>query len=774
MTQEFEYIGKSIPRLESVPKVTGAIKFLDDMTLPGMLYGKFLRSPYPHARVISIDTSKAESLPGVKLVLTPRDIIDMLGKMPVIGGAVLPKNQHPLAEKVRYVGDEVAAVAAVDEETAEKAIDLIDVQYEELPAVLDVEEAMKPGAPQLHEETKNNIREQNRVRGGNIEAGFKEADYIFEDRFQVSKPAHVCLETHGSLSSYDTLTGKLTHWSTTQTAYFNGLGLSKALNIPASKVRVIVAEAGCGGAFGGKAGEFTYEFCSAIMSMKLGKPVKMVLSREEEFMATSTRHPLIRESKIGLKKDGTIVAYKEKNILDTGAYVAWGPLVALLSGAVAAGPYKIPNIWIDNYIVYTNTSVSGAFRGFGNPQVSFVRESLLDIAAKEMGIDRVELRLRNIIKTEDLPYTNSTGLIVRSCGIEECINKVADAVGWKEKKKPYTGVGLATTMHWSSAKGIKEDPPDFGSVQLELAADGSAIVRTGNPELGQGLYTVLAQIAAEELGIPLENVAVIGGDTGATPPGLGTYGSRATLIDGSALKIATDIVKEKLFRIAGKMLEAPQDILTAKQGKIYVKEDPSKAVSIADVADAAYFTDIDGSAGPILATGTYVSKAEPLDDNSCGNFVPAYAFLANAVEVEVDPETGQVKLTRFIAAADAGRVINLGSVEGQLQGGGAQGIGYALFEDTIYDKKTGRPLNPFLIDYKVPTAPDMPTLEAIIVEKIDPDISLGTKGAGEVAMGSAAPAIANAIYNAIGVRIKELPITPAKVLQALKEKAAEH
>lgn len=770
MTQEFEYIGKSIPRIESVPKVTGAIKFLDDMTLPGMLYGKFLRSPYPHAKVISIDTSKAESLPGVKLVLTPRDIINMLGKMPAI-----EQNLYPLTEKARYVGDEVAAVAAVDEETAEKAIDLIDVQYEELPAVLDPEEAMKPGAPQIHEEAKNNIVDQKRLRAGNIEDGFKEADYIFEDRFQVSKPAHVCLETHGSLSSYDTLTGKLTHWASTQIPYFLCLGLSEALNIPASKVRVINAEAGCGGGFGSRASALPYDYCSAIMSIKLGKPVKMVLSREEEFMATSTRHPMIRESRIGLRKDGTIVAYKEKVILDTGAYGTWVSWVAALTLSTAPGPYKIPNIWIDAYSVYTNTSVSGAFRGFGNPQATFVRESLLDIAAKGMGIDPVEIRLRNIIKTEDLPYTTSTGLIVRSCGIEECINKVADAVGWKEKKKPYTGVGLATLIHWSSAKGSREeDPTDFGSVELELVADGSAIVRTGLSELGQGLYTVLAQIAAEELGILIENVTVVGADTGVTPPGVGSYASRTTLIDGSSLKIATDIVKEKLFRIAGKMLEAPQDILTAKQGKIYVKEDPSKAVSIADVAYAAYFTDIDGGAGPISATGTYISKAEALDDDGCGDYVSASAFLANAVEVEVDTETGQVKLTRFVTAIDAGRIINLGGVEGQLQGGGAQGIGYALLEDTIYDKKTGRPLNPSLLDYKVPTAPDIPTLEAITVETIDPAIPLGTKGAGELAMVSPAPAIANAIYNAIGIRFKELPITPAKVLRALKEKAAEH
>ncbi|MBI4187109.1 MAG: molybdopterin-dependent oxidoreductase [Chloroflexi bacterium] len=761
MGEEFEVIGKRIPRIEAVPKVTGSIKYLADMALPSMLHAKFLRSPYAHARVVNIDTSKAERLPGVKLILTPDDVIGETGPM----GFTEPKNQHALNKEVRYVGDEVCAVAAVDEETAEEALELITVTYEKLPVVLDPEESMKPGAPQLHEEV-NNIREPGRVRIGDIEQGFKEADCIVKARFRTSKQSHVCLDTHGCISSYDPTTGKLTHWTSTQYVFFTRLSLAEVLGLPASKVRVINPQA-IGGAFGGKAvTTLAYDVTAALMSMKLGRPVRMVLSREEEFTATRSRHPFIRDPEAGLKKDGTIVAWREKAILDMGAYADWGPLLARCSESVVPGPYKTPNIWYNTYPVYTNQSTSGAYRGFGNPQTTFARESLLDMAAEQLGIDPLELRMKNIIRPRELPYTTPTGMIVRSCGMEECLNRVAEAIGWKDKRKPHTGVGVACTINWTAAK-IRGFDADYGSAEVEVAADGSVIVRTGNSDLGQGLYTVLTQVAAEEMGVPPERITVSGADSETTPPDLGCSSSRSALVTGTAVKRAAAAAKERLFHVAGNMLEVDPADLVARQGKIWVK-DLSRSLPIGEVASAAYFTSVGGDAGPVVGRGMWASPTTPQNEDGYGNWVPAYTFVAHGAEVEVDTETGEVKLLKLVVAADIGRALNFTIVEGQIHGGAAQGIGYGLLEHgLVYDKDSGQMLKPSIMEYKVPTAVDLPAIEPVIIETVDPAIPMGNKGVGETGVQNAAPALANAIYDAVGVRINDLPITPEKILRAL-------
>ncbi|MBI4186512.1 MAG: molybdopterin-dependent oxidoreductase [Chloroflexi bacterium] len=760
MSQEFEVIGKRIPHLDSVPKVIGAAKYIRDMVLPGMLYGKFLRSPHAHARVVSIDTSQAEKLPGVKLVLTPDDV--MRETHPI--GLTFPKHQYCLHSEVRYVGDEVAAVAAVDEETAEEAVNLIKVEYEELPAVLDPEEAMAPGAPQLHEEP-GNIREPKRVRIGNIEDGFRQADHIVKARFRTSRQAHVCLDAHGCISSYDPATGKLTHWSPAQSILFTRLDIAEALGIPASRVRVITPA--IGGGFGSKAGTFTHDVAAALMSRRLGRPVKFVLSREEEFLASRTRTPFIIEAEAGLKKDGTITAWREKMVLDSGAYADMAPWVAKISLGLIAGPYKIPNVWVDCYPVYTNKSISGAFRGFGNEAVSLAREALLDIAAGQMGIDPLEIRLKNIIKAEDIPFTTSAGLVIRSCGMEECLKKAAGAIGWDKKRKPHSGVGLACMVGWSGEKSAFD--VDFSSAQVEIAADGSVIVRTGNSNIGQGLYTTLAQIAAEELGVPLEMVAVVGGDTEGTPPELGCWASRSAVTTGSAVKRAASEAREKLLRVAGNMLEVdPQDLM-ARRGNIHVK-DMSRSLSVAEVAGAAYFTSMDGDAGPVVGRGVWASQTKPQNDDGYGHFTSVYVFAAHAAEVEVDPETGLVKVTRYVTAHDCGRALNVSTVEGQLQGGASQGIGLGLFEDDTHDKTTGQPLNPSIMSDKVPTAVDLPDIEPILVETVDPLTPFGQKGVGDVALHCVAATIANAVHSATGISITDLPITPAKILRALKEK----
>jgi CO/xanthine dehydrogenase Mo-binding subunit len=761
--EEFEVIGKPIPRIESIPKVTGTIKYCDDITLPGMLYAKFLRSPHPHAKVKKIDTEKAEKLPGVKLVLTPGDL---KGLPPI--GIVAPENKYVLTDHPRYVGDEIAAVAAIDEETCERALELIEVEYELLPYVMDPIEAMKPGAPQIHDWEKNNICDKRKLRAGDVEKGFKEADFIFKDTFKTSKQAHVAMESHGAVASYDPFEGKLTHWTDTQKNCFIRDTLSFMFHIPSSKVRVLNPE-GIGGGFGGKDEIFPHQIITSMMSIKLGKPVKMVYSREEVFMATRTRHPFIREAEVGLKKDGTIVAWREKITMDCGAYRGYGQWVCLLSQIITGGPYKIENIWIDSNIVYTNKSPAGAYRAFGNPQATFVRESILDKAAREMGIDYKELMLKNTIKEKDLPYTNSRGQIINSCGVDECIKRAADAIGWNKKRKTNTGIGLASTYHWSSAKNLMNC--DFAVVQVNLNPDGSAIVHCGSVDYGQGLYTVIAQIVADGLGINIDMVKIVGNDTENTPYSIGVWGCRGALVEGSATKYAVDDVKRQVLDGASKLLGIPVNDLYLKEQKVYSKSNPKKSMLLRDVSYELHFNGIDKLGGkPIIGQGVWRSDTTPFDLDGIANPIPAYGFGVHAAEVEVDPETGKVKILNYVIAHDVGRALNWAIVEGQLQGGVAHGIGYALFEETYYDEKTGQPINPFLIDYKVPSAEDCPDIEPIIIETIDPVIPLGNKGVGEFSLVCAAPALANAIFDAVGVRMKELPITAEKILKALKEK----
>jgi CO/xanthine dehydrogenase Mo-binding subunit len=472
---------------------------------------------------------------------------------------------------------------------------------------------------------------------------------------------------------------------------------------------------------------------------------------------------------VGLKKDGTIVAWREKITMDCGAYRGYGQWVCLLSQIITGGPYKIENIWIDSNIVYTNKSPAGAYRAFGNPQATFVRESILDKAAREMGIDYKELMLKNTIKEKDLPYTNSRGQIINSCGVDECIKRAADSIGWNKKRKTNTGIGLASTYHWSSAKNLLNC--DFAVVQVNLNPDGSAIVHCGSVDYGQGLYTVIAQIVAEGLGITVDMVKIVGNDTENTPYSIGVWGCRGALVEGSATKYAVDDVKRKVLDGASKLLGLPANDLYLKNQKVYSKSNPKKTMLLRDVSYELHFNGIDKLGGkPVIGQGVWRSDTTPFDLDGIANPIPAYGFGVHAAEVEVDPETGKVKILNYVIAHDVGRALNWAIVEGQLQGGVAHGIGYALFEETYYDEKTGQPINPFLIDYKVPSAEDCPDIEPIIIETIDPAIPLGNKGVGEFSLVCAAPALANAIFDAVGVRMKELPITAEKILKALKEK----
>jgi CO/xanthine dehydrogenase Mo-binding subunit len=738
-----------------------------------MLVGKILRSPHGHARIVKIDTSKAEALPGVKAVLTGAEA----AKYAKPFGPHFKMDYALKHDKARYWGDEVAAVAAIDEDTAEEALRLIEVEYEVLPVVLDPEEAIKPGAPLVHDDVENNIGFESHLRVGDIEKGFQEADLILKDKFYTSTQQHVPLETWGCVVNWDQITDKLTMWKSTQSVFYDRIGMAAALGLPETKVRVIMTATG--GGFGNKTdGVNATDLVAAILSKKTGRPVSLITERWEHVAASRVRHAMVREIEMGFKKDGTITAHRERDYINTGAYPGMGPMVNILTPIFARGPYKTENEWIDCSMVYTNRSNAGAFRGFGGPQSAFAREQMLDMAAEKLGIDPYDIRMRNLVHPEDCPYVNAQGMKINSCGVEQCLEEAAKELGYHEKrenKRKNRGVGLALMFQWTSVRDRPETDADFSSVYLKMNEDGTATVYSQSCDMGNGVYTAIAQVVAEELGIEYEDVSIVTADTETTPACLGNWGSRGALTAGNSAWRAAQEIKERLFGVAAAMLEVDKDNLEAKERRIYVKGSPLKGVAISEVATAAHFLSSMGEAGPIFATGWWASEADLPDENCCGNPCATYAYAANVVEVEVDPETGKVQVVEHVAAHDVGMAINPAIVDSQILGGMSQSIGYALMEDMQYEPGTGRLLNPTYLDYKILTALDMPDVNPILVEEPDPSPNndLGVRGIGEGPMNCGAAAIANAIYDAVGVRMHSLPMTSEKILEAITQKQAQ-
>lgn len=757
----FRVVGKRLPRVDAREKVTGEAKFTDDIKLPGMLWGKILRSPYPHAKVKKIDTSEAEKLPGVKAIITAKDIPKCkIGHDPQL------LDKSPLVDdKARYVGDEVAAVAAVDEETAEKALDLIRVQYEPLPAVFDPEEAMRSGAPAIHAHAENNILKSYHWEFGDVEEGFKEADYIFEDRFTTQQQPHVCMETHGCVASWDR-EGRLTVWSSTQIPHVLRSRLAEALGI--SYVKVNVKKTCVGGGFGGRTELFAHDVICACLAEKAGKPVKLILSREEEFTCTGTRHPAIIEVKTGVKKDGTITSRYVKAITDKGAYASQYTVLASI-GWKGSHFYRISNYKFDGYAVYTNKPFGTAMRAFGGPQIGFAIESQIDMIAEKLGMDPLELRLKNANRPGD---TTVIGSKLASCGLSECLRGVTEAIGWKEKRRirgRNRGLGVASAFHECGFKG-HIGKVDIAAASVKINEDGTVQVLAGGSDIGTGYDTVLAQIAAEELGVRFEDVNILSGDTEVTPIDLGLWASRGTLFAGNAVKMAAADAKKQLLEVAAETLKSTAEELEARDGKIYVKKAPEKEVLISDVARRVYLR----KGEPITGRGFYEADSTLPDEK--GKYdppgaCPTYSFAACAAEVEIDVDTGQVNVLQVVAAHDCGVAINPIGVEGQIEGGIGQGLGHALLEGLIYQE--GKALNATFLDHKIFNAEDMPQIKPLIVETIDPKGPFGAKGAAEVGTTAVPAAIANAIYDAIGIRFKDLPITPEGILEALKKKGLE-
>lgn len=765
-------VGKDIPGIGVKDKATGKAVYGVDLKLPGMLHAKVLHSNYPHAKILNIDTSKAEKLPGVKKVITADNMPHNTTGFLIMDKPVMAK------DRARYIGEMIAAVAAVDPDVAEEALDLIQVDYEVLPAVFDPEEAIKPGAPLIHPDKdkywhadylhpvkeKNNILTHFKLRHGDIQEGFRSSDHIFEDKYRTHFTEHASMEPHVVLADFDT-SGRLSVWTSTQAATRIRQQLAPVLKLPMSKLRVI--QPITGGGFGGKI-EITLEPICSVLSILTGKPVKSVYAREQEFIASTVRHPFVVYVKLGVKKDGALMALEMTFYLDNGAYSNRGEGVSEWALICANGPYSIPNVKMDAYCVYTNNIYGGAVRGFGNPQVSFARESLIDKACAQLKIDPVEFRLRN---AWDIGSVTATGQVFEEgkygVGVKDTIRQAAEKINWRDKPRPVRrGKGLASMYHGSGYAALIGT--DSSGCFVKINDDGTASLIAGAVDIGQGSDTIMAQIVAEELGITVDKVAIHAKDTDAIPHDGGTSASRVTYLAGNAALYAARDVKRQLLRTAADKLEANPDDLEAKDGQIYVKGAPGRSISLADTAWIAIHVK---GAQPM---GHYVFRmggGSLREEDHQGTPFVAYLYATQAAEVEVDEETGKVEVLRLVAAHDVGKAINPAMVAGQIYGAVVTGVGYALTEEIC--TKDGYVLNPNFMDYKMLTALDLPRIEPVIVESYEPSGPYGAKGVGEPGLVATAPAIANAIYDAVGVRIKDLPISPEKVLKALKEKKAK-
>ena len=750
-------VGKREPMLDALEKATGRAKFTDDLTLPGMLFGKILRSPHPHAKVLHVDLSGALKVKGVKGAICGKDI-----PKKKYGIVPMAKDEYALAiDKVRYIGDEVAAVVATSIDAAEEAISKIKVDYEVLPAVFDPLVAMKPGAPVIHEEVPNNISASIRKEFGHVERAFSESDFIFEDTFDTQAVNHCPLEPQAAIGMADH-SGKVTLWSSTQIPFFLRRNLATTLDIPESKVRIIKPKVG--GGFGQKIDLYAKDFCAAFFAMKTKRPVKFLYEREEVFTCTRQRHPMHIQLKTGMKKDGTIHVQQFKAIADGGAYNSTAPLMITLACYFIMLPYRIENLLFEGFHVYTNKPVGGAMRGHGIPQVRFAVENQLDIIAEKMGIDPLDLRAKNAFHAGE---PHPARLLVQSCGFSDTLIKAAEGIGWKEKrgKLPFgRGVGLAGA---SFPSGVSNMSHISSGAVVKIERDGSITLLTGAADIGQGAETVISQIAAEELGVRLEDIRITAADTEITPLDPGTFGSGVTLRAGNAARMAASEAKEKLLEAVAEKLEVDIHELEARDRRIYLKNQPEKGMSLKEAIKFYQYTD---RPMPIIGRGSYLPPAkEPttlLKED--GNFSPAYSFMTQAAEVEVDITNGKIKVLNMVAAHDCGRAINPMLVEGQLEGSVVGGMGQALYEDVLTEK--GQVLNPSFLDYGLPTAMEAPSISSVEVETDDPEGPFGAKESGEGTQLAPAPAIINAIYDAIGVRFKSLPVTPDKVLEALSQK----
>jgi CO/xanthine dehydrogenase Mo-binding subunit/CO/xanthine dehydrogenase FAD-binding subunit len=754
----FLVVGKDVPRTDAVPKVTGAAQYVADLHFPGLLYAAVLRSPHPHARIVSIDTTAAASMPGIKAVVTGEDTAKRKW------GAFRP-DLYPLAiGKVRYVGDEVAAVAATDPEIARAAVDKIVVRYEVLPAVLSLDQALASGAALVHDDAAGNIAHQFSFERGNVDAGFKEADVTVEGTWESARQWHTALETIGCVAKWDN--DRVTMWCNTQTPFLARGRYSVALGLPESQVRVIQTEVG--GGFGGKSGDDNASVVCAILARKAGRPVKLIHTREEEFLASHPRMPMRYWVRLGFRKDGRVVAKEIKMWADNGAYT--GKSQAILGAASVRHDalYKYPCVRGNSTLVYTNLVPTGAFRGFGNPSADWAVEQAWDLAAEKLHIDVLDLLRMNAVDPGDVSPHNHK---ITSCELKQCLDKASTLIHWKEKRKekrknrevkePARGLGMGCSVHVNGRRSFGDW--DGSTAIVRVNEDGRATVITGEGEIGQGNLTVLRQIAAEELGLPYEHVDITRPDTEVHSHSLGALASRLTYVAGNAVKNAATAAAKQLLEAAAEQFKRPASELTIINGEIGPHNGAEADFRPVGAVVRANIYKPGGQ--PIVGVGNFDNPSEFPDHNRYGNESGAYNFIAQAAEVEVDPATGEVKVLEIASAVDCGTVINPATAIGQVQGGVMQGLGLAMTE--YFDWWNGQPTDPQLKDYPIPGAAMVPKLHVAFADSYEPSGPFGAKGLGEIGLDAVPAVIANAIADAVGVRIHELPITSEKIHRAL-------
>ncbi len=755
-------IGVDTPQVSAREKVLGRAVYAGDIELPGMLHAKVLRSPHPHARIVHIDTSAARKLAGVRLVLSGADT-------PARLSGIHRKEHRILAVgEVRHVGEEVAAVAATDENIARDALDLIRVEYEPLPAVFSPDAALASGAIEVHAGTRNIAHEMNIVRG-DVDAGFAAAAVVHEATYEVHSQYPGYLEPMASVAWLGG-NGRLTVWLSTQSVFMARMRLADALDMPVSALRVI--QATTGGGFGGKIVEECNSLIASFLASRCQWPVRLVNNRLEDFQGARASVPERIWLKMGADSNGLIVAKDVKIVAECGAYQGLAADVMHVSAMRSDNMQRLTNVRSHAVLAYTHNPPRGAFRGFGGQQMAFALNSHLSVLADKLGIDPIELHLRNGVRSGD---TTVHGWKVGSSGLAECLQQVREAIDWDAKRSrpkdtngsaiKRRGIGVAAAMHVSGNRTIGNW--DGSTVVVKLSEDGRATVLTAECDMGQGAYTVLAQLCAHELGIPLSHVTVAPPDTDAAPYAIGSLASRVTVVAGNAMLRAAGEVKSRLMKLAGEKLEASIDDLEAADGTIRVRGVPDMKLTYAELARLHIFR----HGGEMLeARASWDAPTVMADERYYGNIAPAYSFAAQAVEVEVDTETGQVEVVDTFISDDCGKALNPLAIHGQTSGAAVQAIGWALYEQLLY--QDGALMNGNFADYTMPTADAVPTIRKGLVESNDPNGPLGAKGASETAIVPGAGAIANAVFDAIGVRFTQLPITPERVLAALREQRA--
>ena len=765
-------IGTPMRKIEGLDKSTGRAIYTDDIVLPGMLHGKILRSPYPHARIVSIDVSEAKKLEGVHAVITGEDIPTKYGIIPWTA------DEYPLCtDRVRYIGDGVAAVAAVDEDQAIRALELIQVEYEELPAFLDPYEALAAdgSTPYVHEPKKEggngNVTKQVQLEFGEVDELMVGSDVIVEGQYFFEGSTHTPIEPHCAIGLWDGV-GKLTVWSATQVPHYLHRELARVLELDPARVRVL--QPLVGGAFGGKSEPFDLEFCVAKLSMLAARPVKILYTREEVFYAHRGRHPFHMKYQMGSTKEGKLTSVNAEILLDGGAYASFGLVTTYYAGQLLCAPYSMPAYRFDSTRLYTNKPACGPKRGHGSVQPRFAFEIQIDKLSEKVGLDPFEFRRRNFIGSNTRTVNE---MRVTSNGFLECLESVERASRWRRKfrRLPFgRGVGVAGSTYISGTNYpiYPNEMPQSG-VQMQVDRSGRVSVFSGASEIGQGCDSMVAYIAAEELGVPLEYVRVLRGDTDFTPVDLGAYSSRVTFMLGNAAIDAATKLREMVQKaVAGEWEVEVSEVLLAG-GMAMWAPDTERQMPIREAFNLA-----ESAFGTLGATGWYNTPKDIHGEYRGGTIgaSPAYSFTAHVAEVEVDVETGVVEVEKIWIAHDCGRALNPVLVEGQMEGSAYMGFGEALMEEQIFKSaeqgRAGLHNAPSLLDYRIPTSLDTPELESLIVESIDPEGPYGAKEAGEGPLHPSIPAIANAIYDAIGVRVDRLPFSPPNMWRAI-ERARE-